>query len=360
MRLGRFGLWGLCRLLMRLHFLCLCCVFLFQLLRLLLVLLLHLLFFRLAGVALGQLLVLFFLLLLQLLVILGLFGDQTVLLLLILLVGFGVASVRGRSFVRFEIAGVCGRSWTRGDGCRFFLGLRVGSYCFFRWLSSRFFCGLFLVGCCVFVHCFGPICSRGRITVIHGSAQFRVGTSFLSTRILCSDWRYVAFATGSFFLRSCASFHAALAAVVADAGVTLHHSGVVGIVNHGGVHAIHRSVVSEAAIIPASALIPATTVSVAIIDAAVKTDILAPVAFMERIGIAAPAPIAGRPKEANLWRLYPVATHPVIAVVAISPITGGPEIAVGGTNRLLVDGHRRWRDDDRNAELAERGSRHRQ
>src|SRR5271155_4699307 len=105
-RLGGFGWRGVRGLLAGLHFLRLRGVLLLQLLCLLLMALLDLLFLCFAGVALGHLLMFFVLLRRELLVILRLFGDQSVLLLLVFLVGPGVAGVRRGGFVGFEVAGM--------------------------------------------------------------------------------------------------------------------------------------------------------------------------------------------------------------------------------------------------------------
>src|SRR5271154_817075 len=97
--------------------------------------------------------------------ILRLLGYQIILLLLVLLVGLGVASVGCRGLMCFEIAGVSGRSRTRGDSSRLFLGLR--SYRFFR----RFSGGFFFRGRGVFIHRLGlGYGRRWRIAMVGRSA----------------------------------------------------------------------------------------------------------------------------------------------------------------------------------------------
>jgi hypothetical protein len=83
-------------------------MFLLDLLRLLSVALLHLLFLRLVVVFLSSLLVFFFLLLLEFLVILRLLGSQLFLLLMIFLVGIGVAGTGRWGLVGLQVAGVIG------------------------------------------------------------------------------------------------------------------------------------------------------------------------------------------------------------------------------------------------------------
>src|SRR5271168_1198307 len=82
---------------------------LLKLLRLLSVALLHLLFLLLIVVILDRLLVFFFLLLLQLLVLLGLPGGELVLLLLVFLVGIGVARAWRGILVGLQLSGIVRR-----------------------------------------------------------------------------------------------------------------------------------------------------------------------------------------------------------------------------------------------------------
>jgi hypothetical protein len=66
---------------------------------------------------------------------------------------------------------------------------------------------------------------------------------------------------------------ATVATVVADAvdcGV-VDHSRVVHVVNIGDIHVAHRTVVVELPVLPTSALIAITVVSVAVTDAALET-----------------------------------------------------------------------------------------
>src|SRR5271166_1295648 len=168
----------------------------------------------------------------------------------------------------------------------------------------------------------------------------------------------MALAARSLLLRGGAGFDSAAAAVEADARVALDHSGVVGIVNDGGVYAINGSVVSETAVVPAAAFVAISTIAVAVVDATGKADRLTPITFMEGIRVAAPAPITRSPYVADFGRLDPVAGNPVIAVVAVSPIAGRPEIAVLRADGLLVNRQHRWCEGDGNADLTKRSGRH--
>ena len=74
-----------------------------------------------------------------------------------------------------------------------------------------------------------------------------------------------------------------LAAVIAHPvdGRVIDHSRVVDIVNVGDVNVVHRAVVIELAVVPASALVAVAEISVAVGDAAIETDLRSPIAFMK-------------------------------------------------------------------------------
>jgi len=63
----------------------------------------------------------------------------------------------------------------------------------------------------------------------------------------------------------------AVATVVTDAARVLVHTCVVDIVDNIGVHVVHRRVVEEMSVLPASAFITMTEVTVAIVDPTIET-----------------------------------------------------------------------------------------
>src|SRR5271166_201956 len=137
-----------------------------------------------------------------------------------------------------------------------------------------------------------------------------------------------------------ASVNPAVPAVVADVVVrgVVDDGLVVNIVNIRDVYVIHRAVVVETAVIPISALIADATVAEAIVDAAVKADIRAPVAFIPGKGVAAPTPITRRPEKANLGSHHPRTRHPEVPFLSVSPVAGRPQVTVGWSHGLLVNG----------------------
>lgn len=88
-----------------------------------------------------------------------------------------------------------------------------------------------------------------------------------------------------------------IAAVVADpvdGRVVVDDGGVVNVVDHGGVHVVHRTVVKEAIAVPTPAFVAVTEVAEAIHHAAVEADTRRPVALMEYIAVVGPGPVAWR------------------------------------------------------------------
>lgn len=124
----------------------------------------------------------------------------------------------------------------------------------------------------------------------------------------------------------------------------IDHGGVIGVVNVGDVHVVHRTVVGELSVVPAPALVTLTGVAVAIVDSAIETYVRTPVALIESISAVAPTPITWGPEEADLRGHDPRAWHPVVIALAVSPVPRCPDIALGGEGWLLVDGQR-WRSD---------------
>src|SRR5208283_2903688 len=139
----------------------------------------------------------------------------------------------------------------------------------------------------------------------------------------------------SLFCSGRSSGNSTLASVIAD----MVHRGFVDdglFVNIGDVrdiHVTHRAVVEEGSVVPISTAIADTTVAEAVVNATVEADSLSPVAFIPGEGVAAPAPITGSPEQASHGRLDPGTRHPEIAIIAISPVAGRPQIPGGGAHR---------------------------
>src|ERR1700722_3386623 len=130
----------------------------------------------------------------------------------------------------------------------------------------------------------------------------------------------------------------------------------VSVVNDRGVHVHYRSVVGKVSARPTPADKTYTRVAVAIVNPTIKADAWAPIPTVPAIDAACKTPVAGRPEKSGLRRRYPDARHPVVADGAIGPVTRSPQIALGGTNRLCINGHDWWSDRYGNEDAGERSS----
>lgn len=183
-------------------------------------------------------------------------------------------------------------------------------------------------------------CGDGRPALIDRSAQFTIAACFLNVLVLYGDWGDVAFARKGFFFPRGPLANSAIAAVVADAGfVAIDDGRVVDVVNLGDVHVVHGTVVIKVIVIPAAAFIAVAEIAKSITDSAIPPNVRAPVSFMEEKGTVLPAPVAGRPEEADFGSFDPGPRNPVIVlVIAIpSPISGSPDVTVAWTRRLFID-----------------------
>src|SRR5579863_2559353 len=123
-----------------------------------------------------------------------------------------------------------------------------------------------------------------------------------------------------------AAFAAVIADVVVDDGSILDHSPIhIGVVDDRCVHVQHGRVVAEAAALPPAAAEAYSEVAEAIVDAAVETNLISPIALMEEESSVLPSPPGWSPKETGFGRHHPRARHPVVAVIrVIGPVAGSP------------------------------------
>jgi hypothetical protein len=128
-------------------------------------------------------------------------------------------------------------------------------------------------------------------------------------------------------------------------------------VNGRDIDIVHRPVVVKGSTIPVATLVALSTVTKAVVDASVETDLRSPVAIVEHVSAIIPAPVAGGPEQARFGGFHPRAWHPVIAFVAVGPIARRPDVALSRRHRLRVDGERGGSDVDGNADLRKSRSR---
>jgi hypothetical protein len=122
----------------------------------------------------------------------------------------------------------------------------------------------------------------------------------------------------------------------------------------------NRPVVVKRIVAPVTALETNSAIAVPVVDSAVEADVRAPVTLMPRVYAATPAPVAGRPQQAGGGRQNPCAGHPVVIVIAVSPVPRRPDITNCGARWLYVHRECRWRYVDGDSDRDERERRHRQ
>ncbi len=268
-----------------------------------------------------------------------LFGVEPVLLLLVFLVEPGVAGVRrSEPLVWGNFVGM-GRTTSIGRA----IGRRlVTPSCFPRCHGAAL------------VECSGPGSGcDGWLAVVYGSAQLLVGACFLKVLVLRPDRPDMSLAFRGLFFAARSRVHATPAAVIADTvycRIVVDDCGVVGIMDFRDIDVVHLAVVVEAVVVPAAAFITAAEIAVAVIYAAVKTNPWAPITLMENKHSSAPTPIGRRPEKTGLRSQHPGAGNPKIIIPIPGPIARSPDIALLGADGLLIDGQRRRRIADGNAD----------
>src|SRR4029078_8971622 len=95
--------------------------------------------------------------------------------------------------------------------------------------------------------------------------------------------------------------------------------------------------VREVVSVPSSAPIAISGVAVTVVNAAVKTDVRAPVTLVKNVPTVVPAPPRRGPKHTDRWGLNPHTRHPIIIAV-IPPVSGSPDVTLGRSGRLLYYG----------------------
>ena len=195
--------------------------------------------------------------------------------------------------------------------------------------------------------------------MVHRRELSAIGAGEMLLLRLHSGGANVAIAIRGHFRGRGTSVETAVTAVIADAAdvAFVDHRAVVDVVNVGDVYVIHRAVVEEMIVIPVAALVAEAAIAEAVVHAAVKADVRAPVTDVPEITAAAPTPVARSPQETDLGRQDPDARNPVIAASRVGPIAGSPNVSVSGADGLSVNGEWRRSDTNGNANAETRRSR---
>jgi hypothetical protein len=144
------------------------------------------------------------------------------------------------------------------------------------------------------------------------------------------------------FRRTGANIDSAGSAVVAHAAETciITDIVVIDVVHDGKIYIGQGPVVSEAVLIPISALETATGIAEAIADTTIEPNMLGPIPVMQTIAGVVRCPVRRGPQRSNEWRHDPGTRHPVVAGRRVTPHAWSPNIVFTGTWRLPVLGKR--------------------
>jgi hypothetical protein len=114
------------------------------------------------------------------------------------------------------------------------------------------------------------------------------------------DRSAVRFVSPGLLLRRSTRGYSTLSAVVRDVRVIVYDHGlVIDIGDVGDIHVGHRTVVEEFAAAPFAAREAFAEVSEAVINAAIESDVRAPIADIPKIDAIVPTPVSGGPQIAN-------------------------------------------------------------
>jgi hypothetical protein len=116
------------------------------------------------------------------------------------------------------------------------------------------------------------------------------------------------------------------------------------VVNDGGIHVDHGSVVGEETAAPLATGKADAEIAAPVIHAAVVADGWSPIALVKYVEAVGPSPVTRRPIGANVGGGNPCAGHPVVVAIAavVGPVAWSPHQVGLRADGLLIDGqHRR-------------------
>lgn len=151
------------------------------------------------------------------------------------------------------------------------------------WLIMRLVCAASFLGGRCLVEVAG-LAGRGYrwLALISRSAQLLIGSGGLHVFRLRGDRRDMMLARGSFLLAGSAGVYAAISTVVTDSSVVMNaYVFVVDVVDDRNINVVHGTIVVIVSVVPASAVVTASAISVSVIDPAIKADARTPITFME-------------------------------------------------------------------------------
>jgi hypothetical protein len=116
------------------------------------------------------------------------------------------------------------------------------------------------------------------------------------------------------------------------------------VADDGIVYVADGGVVVEIIAVPVAALITMTVVAVAVVHAAIETDVRSPITRVKEVTPTAPSPISRSPEQAITWSHHPGTRYPVIVIAAPGPVSRRPDVIGSRAIRLVVNGQR-WRSE---------------
>jgi hypothetical protein len=146
--------------------------------------------------------------------------------------------------------------------------------------------------------------------------------------------------------------NAVRSAVKADStdGVFVGKGSVVNVTNDRGIYVGYAGVIEIVAAAPVSAVKAGAGITKTVVNAAVEADGGSPVTSVPNVEAVVEIPVAGSPEQSDSWRPDPHSWDPKVTVIAISPVTGHPNVTASGTNRLGVNRQHWWTDTNRNCD----------
>jgi hypothetical protein len=177
-----------------------------------------------------------------------------------------------------------------------------------------------------------------RVTVIGIEPQITILLRHLHVLHLHRRWPNMRLMREARFLRGRCTHHTAGAIETGARHVLVPHD--LAVVYVGYVHiakTVDRAVVGKHAAAPETTFVAYAAIAEAVIDAAVIPYMRTPVAGIEQILATNEAPVTWGPQQPDLGRFHPGARHPVIAELAIGPVTRGPDIPWRRQRRLVVN-----------------------
>jgi hypothetical protein len=181
-----------------------------------------------------------------------------------------------------------------------------------------------------------------RPAIVASEVRASVTSGRVFVRVLEGGHVHVMFALGSPLIRAAIVVDSAGAAAKGDVAVSdnvasIHtptikegHAAVEAEMHHG-------SVVGKVTAAPFAADKADAAVAEAVVHATVVANVRPPVTSVEEVHAVLPTPVGRSPQVTGLGRGNPRSGNPVVAVIAVGPVTGGPHKARLGAGWLLID-----------------------